>query len=191
MMCHKRGSRRPGAEELLCVLNINVVRAGLPWKLMVTAVCEAARDKEPSMVLRSALILIVVASLGAVQSDTDAAKLQGTWSVETLEKPKKATKEELKEMRVVIRDDTFHVIVGGEVAEAATFKLVPSKKPKQIDLQPAPPSREKRTSHGIYKLGGDTLTVFLRKEGGERPSDFSTKADDRKSVLMILKRKDS
>ena len=137
-------------------------------------------------------LLICVAGLliGAAQEGTDAEKFQGTWTITVMEKRgEKQPEEKLKDLRAVIEGDSFRLKMGDQEGERATIKLDPSKTPKAIDLQPATPGRkETRPSRGIYELKDDTLKLCWRKEGGERPTDFATKAGDRDLVLMILKR---
>jgi uncharacterized protein (TIGR03067 family) len=127
--------------------------------------------------------------IGAAQEGTDAEKLQGTWTITLAEKHgAKQPEEKLKDLRVVIEGDSMCFKTGGQDGERATIKLDPSKTPKAIDFLPVVADKEKKPSLGIYELREDTLKLCWRKEGGERPTEFATKADDRDLVLMILKR---
>ena len=135
---------------------------------------------------RLLLMSIVVSLVGCGQQGTDAERLQGTWTVESAEKQ---APEKVKGLRAVVTGDSFTLKMGDKDVETATIQLDPSKTPKTIDFQPATPGKtEKRPSLGIYELKGDTLKLCWRKEGGERPSEFAAKADDRDFVLMTLKR---
>jgi len=143
------------------------------------------------MLSKCLLLMSVILSLvGCAQEGTDAEKLQGTWTVESAEKHgKKRPAEKLKDIRAVIEGDSFKLKMGDQEGESATIKLDPWKTPKTIDLQPTTPTKtERRPCLGIYELKGDTLKLCWRKEGGERPTEFAAKADDRHSVLMLLKR---
>ena len=142
------------------------------------------------MLARCLLMSVLVSLAAAAEEPADTEKFQGTWTVSLMEKRgEKQPEEKLKDLRVVIAGDAMCFKMGGQDGERATIKLDPSKTPKAIDLQPATPGRnETRPSLGIYELKDDTLKLCWRKEGGERPTEFATKADDRDLVLMILKR---
>lgn len=136
------------------------------------------------------LMPVVLSLVGAAKEGSDEEKFQGTWTITLMEKRgEKQPEEKLKDLRVVIEGDSMCFKMGGQDGERATIKLDPSLKPKAIDLQPATPGKkETRPSRGIYELKDDTLKLCWRKEGGERPTEFASKADDRDLVLMILKR---
>ncbi|HPD17281.1 MAG TPA: TIGR03067 domain-containing protein [Planctomycetota bacterium] len=133
---------------------------------------------------------VLVSLVGAAEEPADAQKMQGTWTIEAAEKHgEKQPADALKALRAVIKDDTFVFKMGDQEAEKATIKLDPAKTPKAIDFQPASVAgTEKKPSLGIYELKDDTLRLCWRKEGGARPTEFATSADDRDSVLMVLKR---
>lgn len=82
----------------------------------------------------------------APKSDTDV--IQGIWSIEAGGPAKGGTltftKTEVK-MQFPKNKDVF----------SGTFKLDPSKTPKQIDLH----LKGGEPNHGIYELDGDTLKV--------------------------------
>src|SRR5262245_36603915 len=110
--------------------------------------------------MRRKLLLIVAAFLmvGADGPQEEAEKLQGTWAIvsaEGIDTPK----ENLKQIKVIIRGDTFRVMVPDrdkekgalQEKEKATFKLDPSQKPKAIDFSK---DAEGPARLGIYELNG-------------------------------------
>jgi uncharacterized protein (TIGR03067 family) len=116
----------------------------------------------------------------------DKEKLQGTWLVVGgEERGEKIADADLKmaDMRFIIEGDKIRATVGDkDKGKGGTFKLDPSKKPKEIDL-----IDDKETVKGIYSLDGDTLKLCLAKGGNDRPSDFTTKKGDGRG-LFVLKR---
>jgi uncharacterized protein (TIGR03067 family) len=68
-----------------------------------------------------------------------------------------------------------------------TFKLDPSKNPKQIDMKVV--ERSMDTFHGIYELAGDNLKLCCFETNVERPTKFATDpAQKGTQFLFVLKR---
>jgi uncharacterized protein (TIGR03067 family) len=142
------------------------------------------------MTRRIGCLLLVGLLLGADQP-TDAAKkdlekFQGEW------KPEKAQRDGvdaggdlLNKLLVKYSGETMVIDSGGARDDKATITLDPSKNPAAIDIKPV--GEGKDTALGIYKLDGDTLTLCWSRRGGERPTEFVSKAGT-EQVLFILKR---
>ena len=75
-----------------------------------------------------------------------------------------------------------------------TFKVDPSKKPKEIDMKITEDETGKhkgKTAQGIYALDGDTLKWCVAEPGTtERPKEFAAPADT-KLMFITLKREKS
>ena len=95
---------------------------------------------------------------------------------------KKASKDELKDVKVIFQGNMMTLQYGKE--EKGTFKLDPSKKPKAMDVT-LERKGKKETALFIYELNGDNLKLCWRKPGGERPTSFTVKDTD---GAMVLKR---
>jgi uncharacterized protein (TIGR03066 family) len=130
-------------------------------------------------------------------SSDDAKRIQGTWAVDAEATLKeggdspaiKEAREELAAMRFVfagdkltIREPSGPTPTGKGRDEEDTFRLDPSKKPKQIDLS--------GSARGIYELKGDTLKLCLDIRGKEhgRPTQFGFDKDKATVVYYVLKR---
>ncbi len=134
-----------------------------------------------------AIVLVTLTSVAKAEKDLD--KFQGTWEVVSAARGgEKAPAERLKQMQIVIKDKTMEIRIEGRAVETATIEIDSSKDPKTIDFRPKDRA-ENEASRGIYKFEKDTLKLCWRKRGGERPTEFATKAGERGLVLMVLKRK--
>ena len=74
--------------------------------------------------------------------------------------------------------------------DPVTYKLDPSKTPKEIDLAGKKFDGKDEKMYGIYKLEGDKLTICMVESDkpADRPKEFKT-ADKGKSVMMTFKKK--
>src|SRR4051812_14934800 len=84
------------------------------------------------------VVALAVAALSAADAEDakkDLEKMQGTWLLVAGERDgKKFTEEEVKKTKLIIKGDTFRIPksdVG--TSQEGTFKIDPSKKPKEID----------------------------------------------------------
>jgi uncharacterized protein (TIGR03067 family) len=150
---------------------------------------------------RPLLPVLVVGVLAAVEvaaaADEKAdvkeelKKFEGTWvrvSAET--NGKEAPKEVLKGITMTFAGDKFTIKVADtERVIAGTFRIDPSKDPKEYDATASLAGRE-RTTVGIYQFDGDRLKVCYTPEGGKRPKEFSSKGgtEDHPVYLEVYKR---
>jgi uncharacterized protein (TIGR03067 family) len=63
------------------------------------------------------------------------------------------------------------------------FKLDPAKKPKTIDMTAEKAKQEQVL--GIYELKDDDLKLCFAKGGGERPTEFISKAGTNQTVIVL------
>lgn len=137
----------------------------------------------------AASFLLAAGSPAAVPLPPGAEELQGTWAMIALESdgaalPADAIKA--AEIQLVVSGDKFTHKAKGKVASEATFRLDPKAKPKTIDTTDTKGTVEL----GIYKVEGDRLTVCTRtKAGGQRPTEFSTKANSGHALFTFKRQK--
>jgi uncharacterized protein (TIGR03067 family) len=122
----------------------------------------------------------------APENKKEAAKLEGTWTVDSARANRKAL-DDWKGKKVIFSDDKATV----PFSTGGSFKVDASKAPKWIDIT----TLEGLTVLAIYKLDGDemqlcTNTTKVLKDGnevwqaGERPTQF----DSKQGMLVVLKR---
>src|SRR5262249_14838532 len=123
----------------------------------------------------------------------DEEKLQGTWTVVSMERRGKAAPaDEVNAYKVIIKGDLFTVEDKREGKEEEQLKITldPTKKPKAIDLIPQGRKKGRGTLKGIYELDGDTLKINVTKrENGERPTAFASGTDKDESLLVLKREK--
>jgi RNA polymerase sigma factor (sigma-70 family) len=131
----------------------------------------------------------LAAADGAAKAGAELKKLQGTWLCVTFERA--GDKQEAKgdEEQLKIEDETFSILHNGHVEEKGTIKLDPSKDPKQLDLQFQEGRHEGKTDLAIFAWDGAHLKICWVGDGGNRPTDFTTKPGDNR-VLLTLKRQE-
>jgi uncharacterized protein (TIGR03067 family) len=114
------------------------------------------------------------AAAGKDAGAKDEDKILGAWTFVSGEKDgRKISEEELKELRVTFAAGGKVTPKNGEKEEEGTYKLDPTKTPKEIDI-----SVGTKTLSGIYK----TLCM-----GDERPTEFASTPGTR-VLLGVLKR---
>ena len=139
----------------------------------------------------TALAAITLSSLLADESDAakkDLALLQGEWSMVSGSADGQEMPEDMaKQMKRVCKGDETTTTMGGQVFLRAKITLDPSKKPKAIDYDMVEGATKGKKQLGIYEIDGDTFKSCFAKPGEERPTDFSTKPGDGRT-LSIWKR---
>jgi uncharacterized protein (TIGR03067 family) len=106
----------------------------------------------------------------------DRERLQGTWKLVKLFAKGEAVPAKLLEgTTLVIKGETMITVVvknGKEKKLKGTYKLDPSRKPREIDIVADEGPNKGTKELGIYELDGDTLRVALNRD--KRPTDFTT-----------------
>ena len=140
--------------------------------------------------LRNALLIglaaFIVSPAWAEDSETtkkDMAQLQGEWSMVSGSADGQPMPDEMrKQMKRVCKGDETTVTMGGQVFIKAKITIDPSKKPKTIDYEMTEGFTKGQKQLGIYELEGDTIKAAFGKPGAERPTDFSSKPGDGRTV---------
>jgi uncharacterized protein (TIGR03067 family) len=136
--------------------------------------------------------IFVISSVGAAEDQavaTDMARLQGEWTMVSGSadgQPMPAPM--LTQMKRVCKGDETTTTMGGQIFLKAKFSVDPSKKPKTIDYQMTDGFTKGSRQLGIYEVEGDTFKSCFGKVGAERPTDFTTKPGDGRT-LSVWKRK--
>jgi uncharacterized protein (TIGR03067 family) len=141
-------------------------------------------------------IIVVVIGAGSAQerkvADDDIKKLQGTWSAVSIESAGgKTPKEVVKKVKFVFKDNGLTIDDGsvpdpkkkGKTFGVKSFKIDPSKTPKEIDLILA--DGDKRL--GIYELKGDNLKMCWGIKR-TRPTKLAVDPKRKDVALFVLKR---
>ncbi|MEJ0089539.1 MAG: TIGR03067 domain-containing protein [Limisphaerales bacterium] len=146
--------------------------------------------------LKNALLIGLAAFVisQARAGDSEAAKkdlagLQGEWSMVSGSADGQPMPDGMrKQMKRVCTGDEATVWMAGQIYLQAKIAVDPSKKPKTIDYQMTRGFTKGKTQLGIYELDGDMFKSCFGKPGDERPTDFTTKPGDGRT-LSVWKRK--
>jgi uncharacterized protein (TIGR03067 family) len=135
------------------------------------------------------LVIVALTAADSAKHDTtnrNAENLKGTWMwVSAIADGKPKTDDDLKAGRVAMVFDgaSADVTVGGNTTQRSTYRIDPTKTPKEIDLTIKDYGE---TCQGIYVLDGDYLRLCYTQPGMDRPTEFVAK---RGNALIVLKRK--
>src|SRR5690348_12894891 len=106
-----------------------------------------------------ALGLFVAAEAPKDGVKQEKEKLQGTWKPVTAQE-RGETKNDVEDHRLIFSGEEFRIKKGDETLIKGKFKIDPTKKPKQIDMEVTDARKENfngKTVLGIYDFDGDTL----------------------------------
>jgi uncharacterized protein (TIGR03067 family) len=137
------------------------------------------------------LAAVMLAPAWAVENEAikkDMAQLQGEWSMVSGSADGHPVPESmLKQMKRVCKGDETTTTSAGSLFFKAKITIDPSKKPKTIDYQMTDGFTKGQKQLGIYEVEGDTFRSCFGKPGAERPTDFTSKPGDGRT-LSVWKR---
>jgi uncharacterized protein (TIGR03067 family) len=138
-----------------------------------------------------AALLLAAAPPGDETARADLDKLQGTWAMLSMTKNGKVIPaDRLKGRVALIKDDAFTDRQDEKVYARGTIALDPGKSPGAIDTRFTEGPIAGKTSLGIYKVDGDSMTSCVAEPGDSRPSSFESKAGTG-FMLVVYKRQKS
>lgn len=130
------------------------------------------------------LLLLAVASVQALEEG-----LNGAWIArEATRNGEKIGAEFFEGASVEFADGKYTATLGG-LTEKGTFKVERSRKPHTIDLKASEGQNKGRPMLGIFELDGDTLRFCFNLETRQRPTDFTSTAENKHYVLVYHRKK--
>jgi uncharacterized protein (TIGR03067 family) len=138
------------------------------------------------MFLAAVMCLLAVQFAPSDEPKKGLQELQGNWTVVEAERHGSPL-DEFKNATVTIEGEKFTTKAGDKLLRAGTLKADPSKDPKTIDVTYTDGELQGKTRLGLYKVEGDTWTIFTGLEGKDRPTELATKSGEG-TVRLVLKR---
>jgi uncharacterized protein (TIGR03067 family) len=118
----------------------------------------------------------------------DLARFQGEWSMVSGSADGQPMPDEMRgQMKRICKGDETATTMRGQMFMKAKITIDPSKKPKTIDYQMIDGFTKGKKQLGIYEVDGDTFKSCFAKPGDERPTDFTSKPGDGRT-LSVWKR---
>src|SRR5436305_3969164 len=118
----------------------------------------------------------------------ERAKLEGEWTMVSGEIDGQPMPDAfVKTGKRVAKGNETTVTIGGNVFLKATYTIDPAKKPKTIDYTMTDGPTKGKMQYGIYELDNDTLRFCFASPGKDRPTEFTAKAGEGRT-LSVWKR---
>lgn len=149
--------------------------------------------KSMSLVFLIGLTVLASSSLRAADDEAvrkEIAQLQGEWSmVSGSANGQPMPAEMLKQMKRICKGDETTTTMAGQLFMKAKISIDPSKDPKTIDYRMTDGPTKGKTQLGIYEVDGGTFKSCFASPGAERPTDFSSKPGDGRTVSIWKREK--
>ncbi len=120
----------------------------------------------------------------------ELALLQGEWTmVSGSADGQPMTEQYRSQMKRVCQGDEATVTMSGQVYLKAKITLDPARKPKTIDYLMTGGFTKGKAQLGIYEIDGDTFRSCFGAPGAERPTDFTSKPGDGRTLSVWKRQK--
>jgi len=121
------------------------------------------------------LSLLIVAG-GPTDAKKELAAMDGKWKPVAMQTgDTKFTKEQMKDMELVIEDGKWLFSIG-EKKDKGTMKIDTKPEVKTMDLVGTDGPNKGKTILCIYELDGDKLKICYALDGTKRPTEFKAGA---------------
>lgn len=133
--------------------------------------------------------LTIAATAAADDSKKPESKLEGTWSLATLEvNGQKVSEETLANATITIKGNEYSFKMQDQ-SEKGTLKVDAGKKPATIDLDILSGESKGKKQLGIYEVDDKTLKICLTEPGNEtRPKEIHAN-EGSGQLLFVFKKK--
>jgi uncharacterized protein (TIGR03067 family) len=121
----------------------------------------------------------------------DLEQLQGQWTMKSGSADGWALPEAmLPGFRRTCQENETIIMNADQLIMKAKFTIDPAKRPKTIDYEVIDGPTKGKRHLGIYELDGDTMKSCFAAPDEDRPTDFSTKQGDHRTLSMWKRAKD-
>jgi len=118
----------------------------------------------------------------------DLDRFQGNWSLVSAQRDgTPMAPEEVRKLRLAIQGNEFTLSKDAAVVSRGTFKLDPTRQPKQVDETITAGPNQGKVFSAIYEIDEDRHTVCFAAAGKERPTAFAS-APGSGQLLQVWKR---
>jgi internalin A len=145
--------------------------------------------------LHALLLVFLTGFLFAADDPKDDAakkereKLAGTWKVTSAERDGQPDKVSKDAVTTYTADGKFSVKFADGTTGDGTYKLDPSKTPKEVDYTMNYGPNKGKPHEGIYSLEGETLKICRSDPDKPRPKEFTTKTDSGQMLFVLTREK--
>jgi uncharacterized protein (TIGR03067 family) len=115
----------------------------------------------------------------------DLARLQGEWSMQSATADGLELPEAMRSgFKRICKDNELTVKNGDQLIMRAKITIDPSKTPKTIDYDVVEGPTKGKKHLGIYEFDGDTLKSCFAAPDMERPTDFTSKQGEKRTLSV-------